>query len=160
MVYSALVFVGEIPLSFCCNLFDDISYHKRPPLTKIGQLSGIELVGHNGSLPPKPPRPEGLSENDDEEVKKRKLKIKVKLRDGKERDIQHIVATSFWSTDGKPILAEEFMKNLFGELPKFFKDEEELRKLWSNPKTRKELLQKLGEAGLSRVRLVDIAKTG
>jgi type I restriction enzyme, R subunit len=44
-----------------------------------------------------------------------------------------MVSTSFWSADGKPISAEEFLNNLFGELPKLFKDEEELRKLWSNP---------------------------
>ena len=29
--------------------------------------------------------------------------IKIKLRDGKEREIQHMVSTSFWSADGKPI---------------------------------------------------------
>jgi type I restriction enzyme R subunit len=32
-------------------------------------------------------------------------KVKIKLKDGKEREIQHMVATSFWSTDGKPISA-------------------------------------------------------
>jgi len=89
---------------------------------------------------PKSPKP-------DEPQPERKQKIKVKLRDGKEREIQHTIATSFWSADGKPISAEEFMRSLFGELPNLFKDEEELRKLWSNPKTRKELLQKLSEAG-------------
>jgi type I restriction enzyme R subunit len=44
-----------------------------------------------------------------------------------------MISTSFWSADGKPISSEEFLNNLFGELPKLFKDEEELRKLWSNP---------------------------
>jgi type I restriction enzyme R subunit len=38
-----------------------------------------------------------------------------------------MVSTSFWSADGKPISAEEFLSNLFGELPKLFKDEAELR---------------------------------
>jgi type I restriction enzyme R subunit len=58
-----------------------------------------------------------------------KKKAKVKLARGKEREIRHIVSTSFWSTDGKPISADEFLSNLFGDLPKLFKDEEELRKL-------------------------------
>lgn len=44
-------------------------------------------------------------------------KVKVKLKDGKEREIQHMISTSFWSADGKPISAEEFLNNLFGELP-------------------------------------------
>jgi len=74
-------------------------------------------------------------------------KIKVKLRDGKEREIQHMISTSFWSADGKPISAEEFLQSLFGALPDFFKSEDELRKIWSNPVTRKALLEKLYEAG-------------
>ena len=76
-----------------------------------------------------------------------KKKIKIKLRDGKEREIQHMIETSFWSADGKPISAEEFLQNMFGALPEFFKSEEELRKIWSNPITRKALLIKLAEAG-------------
>jgi type I restriction enzyme R subunit len=74
-------------------------------------------------------------------------KVKIKLRDGKEREIQHMIATSFWSADGKPISAEEFLQSLFGALPEFFKSEAELRKIWSNPVTRKALLEKLYEAG-------------
>lgn len=77
-------------------------------------------------------------------------KVKIKLKDGKEREIQHMVATSFWSADGKPISAEEFLNNLFGELPNLFKDEDELRTLWSNPQTRKTLLAKLDDAGFGK----------
>jgi type I restriction enzyme R subunit len=88
----------------------------------------------------------------------RKQKIKIKLGNGKEREIKHMVSTSFWSADGKPISAEEFLNNLFGELPKLFKDEEELRKLWSLPKTRKELLKKLEEAGFPKDDLMTLQK--
>ncbi len=80
-------------------------------------------------------------------------KVKIKLRDGKEREIQHMIATSFWSADGKPISAEEFLHNLFGSLPEFFKSEEELRLIWSNPITRKTLLKKLDEAGYGKSEL-------
>ncbi len=92
-------------------------------------------------------------------------KVKVKLRNGKEREIMHMVSTSFWSADGKPISADEFMDNLFGEMPKFFRDEEELRRIWSLPKTRKELLEKLEEAGFPKSdlhtlqKLVDMEKS-
>jgi len=85
-------------------------------------------------------------------------KIKVKLGDGKEREIQHMIATSFWSSDGKPISAEEFLQNLFGKLPNFFKNEEELRTLWSNPMTRKTLLEKLDEAGFGKNELNTLKK--
>ena len=84
------------------------------------------------------------------EPKERKKKIKVKLRNGKELEIQHMIATSFWSADGTPISAEEFLTNLFGELPNIFKNEDELRTLWSVPSTRKTLLEKLEEAGFGR----------
>ena len=85
-------------------------------------------------------------------------KVKVKLRDGKEREMQHMIATSFWSADGRPISAEEFLNNLFGELPNLFKSEEELRTLWSNPLTRRTLLEKLDEAGFGKEQLTILQK--
>ncbi|HET6225104.1 MAG TPA: DEAD/DEAH box helicase family protein [Bacteroidia bacterium] len=86
--------------------------------------------------------------------KEKRKRIKIKLRDGKEREIQSMIATSFWSAEGKPISAEEFLNNLFGELPNLFKSEEELRIIWSNPITRKALLDKLEEAGFPKSDLI------
>jgi type I restriction enzyme, R subunit len=83
-------------------------------------------------------------------------KAKVKLRNGKELEIQHMISTSFWSADGKPISAEEFLNNLFGELPNLFKSEDELRTLWSNPLTRKVLLEKLEEVGFGKNELATL----
>ena len=37
-----------------------------------------------------------------------------------------MMATSYWSPDGKPISANQMVEKLFGELPRFFKDEDEL----------------------------------
>jgi len=73
--------------------------------------------------------------------------VRIKLADGKERQIQHTVKTSFWSPDGTPISAEAFIRLLFGELPKLFANEDELRTLWSRPDTRKKLLDELAEKG-------------
>ncbi|RYZ28177.1 MAG: DEAD/DEAH box helicase [Chitinophagaceae bacterium] len=80
----------------------------------------------------------------------KKTKVKIKLSDGKERDIQHMASTSYWSADGRPISAEEFMQSLFGKLPSFFTSEQELRNIWSNPITRKTLLGKLADAGFGK----------
>ncbi len=77
----------------------------------------------------------------------------ITLADGKERNIRHMVSTSFWSADGTPISAQEFLEKLFGELPNLFSNEEELRRLWSNPLTRKSLLEKLDEAGFPKTDL-------
>lgn len=85
-------------------------------------------------------------------------KLKIKLRDGKEREIKHMISTSFWSADGKPISVEEFMNNLFGVMPEFFRSEAELRKLWSNPTTRKGLLDRLAEAGYGKDELEILQK--
>ncbi len=76
-----------------------------------------------------------------------KKRVKIKLSNGKELEIEHMTQTSFWSAEGKPISSTEFLNNLLGELPNFFKSEAELRELWSNPITRKTLLEKLEEAG-------------
>ena len=88
----------------------------------------------------------------------RPKQIKIKLADGKERTIQHMMATSYWSPDGKPISANQMVENLFGELPQFFKDEDELRRLWSQPSTRKALLQGLAEKGFGPEQLGEISK--
>lgn len=102
-------------------------------------------------------KPKESKERDNEGGEKRK-RIKIKLRDGKEREIQSMISTSFWSADGVPISAEEFLNNLFGELPNLFKCEEELRTLWSNPLTRRTLLEKLETAGFGREELSTLQK--
>jgi type I restriction enzyme R subunit len=88
----------------------------------------------------------------------KKQKVKIKLRDGKEREIQHMISTFFWTADGKPISVEEFLKEMFGALPEFFKSEEELRKIWSKPMTRKKLLEDLANAGYDNDKLKTLQK--
>ena len=82
--------------------------------------------------------------------------IKVILSDGKVRELDSMVQTSFWSPDGKPISAEEFLQSMFGSLPDFFKDEDELRDIWSKPDTRKTLLKELTEKGFTYNQLNDL----
>jgi len=87
-----------------------------------------------------------------------KKKAKIKLADGKARTIQHMMVTSFWHPDGTPMSAQQFMELLFGKLPEFFKDEEELRALWSVPDTRARLLQGLAEKGFGREQMAEMQK--
>jgi type I restriction enzyme R subunit len=84
--------------------------------------------------------------------------VRITLADGKERRIQHMMATTFWSVDGRPMSAAEFVTRLFGELPALFKDEDELRALWSQPDTRKALLDSLAEKGYGREQLREIER--
>jgi type I restriction enzyme R subunit len=87
-----------------------------------------------------------------------KKKAKVKLADGKERSIQHMMMTTFWHPDGTPMSAQQFIELLYGKLPDFFQDETELRTLWSQPDTRKKLLDGLAERGFGKDQLTEMQK--
>jgi type I restriction enzyme R subunit len=89
---------------------------------------------------------------------KPKVMIKVRLADGKVRQLQNMIHTTFWSPDGRQISAKEFLENLFGELPSLFKNEDELRAIWSTPDTRKKLLLQLEERGFAKPQLQEFQK--
>jgi type I restriction enzyme R subunit len=114
-----------------------------PPAPRGGDGERKSEGGGNGEPADDPPRQQ---------------KLKIKLADGKERSIQHMTATTFWSVDGRPMSAAEFVTRLFGELPSLFKDEDELRALWSEPDTRKALLDRLAEKGYGREQLREIER--
>jgi type I restriction enzyme R subunit len=120
--------------------------------------------------PPEPP-PETDQPDEDNERRKREQyrrrtdsggtrprKAKVVLADGKARTIQHMMITSFWHPDGKPMSAQEFLELLFGKLPEFFNSEEELRALWSVPDSRKTLLDGLTETGFGADQLTEMQR--
>jgi superfamily II DNA or RNA helicase len=88
----------------------------------------------------------------------KRKRAKVKLADGKERNIQHMMMTSFWHPDGTPMSAQQFMEMLFGKLPDFFANEDELRELWSVPATRAKLLDGLEEKGFGHDQLAEMQK--
>jgi type I restriction enzyme, R subunit len=111
---------------------------------------GAPRARPNDNDPPPPPNGNG------EDEERLPAKLKIKLADGKEREIQNMTATSFWSPDGRPMSAAQFVESLFGELPHFFKDEDELRRIWSVPDTRKALLQGLSEKGFGAAQLAKI----
>jgi type I restriction enzyme R subunit len=81
---------------------------------------------------------------------------RIKLADGSTRNINPQIRTTFWGPDGNQITSEDFLNMLFGDLPNFFKQEEQLRKIWSKPDTRNKLLKELEEAGYSIEQLRDL----
>lgn len=108
---------------------------------------------------PAPPRPEPEpKEPTPREPPGRRERVRVKLADGKERTIQHMASTSFWSPDGTPMSATQFIERLFGDLPALFTSEAQLREIWSKPDTRRALLAGLEEKGYSREQLADVAR--
>jgi type I restriction enzyme R subunit len=84
--------------------------------------------------------------------------VEVELAPGKYRRLQHMSATTFWSPDGTPISAADFIRRLYGDLPSLFEDEETLRELWGRPDTRQGLLNSLAEQGYGTKQLEDISR--
>lgn len=128
------------------HLFSDREWDGDPIEPEAAQPRG---PGGIPDGPPPPPR---------EPPEQPKTKVKIKLADGKARSIQSMTSTSFWSADGTPMSAAQFLETLYGALPDFFKDEDELRTLWSAPDTRKKLLAGLADKGFSREPLAEMQK--
>lgn len=121
-----------------------------------GESIEPETKAGGKTIPPSPPPVDGMREETDEYV--RKKRIKVKLADGKARTIQHMMVTTFWHPDGTLMSAQQFLEVLFGKLPEFFNDEAELRTLWSSPDTRSQLLQGLAEKGFGAEQMAEMQR--
>ena len=118
-----------------------------------------EPLEPEGKDEPKSPRAPAVPKpTDGTEPEPPRRRIKVKLADGKARTIQHMMVTSFWHPDGTPMSAQQFMEMLFGKLPDFFKNEGELRALWSVPDTRAKLLKGLAEKGFGPEQMTEMQK--
>ena len=109
------------------------------------------LPGVPGDGPDEPDPGTGEGEADG-----KREKIVVQLADGKSRSIRFIASTSYWSADGRPISATEFLARLFGDLTKLIADEDALRAAWSDPDNRARFLKQLEDHGYDEGRLEDI----
>ena len=69
-----------------------------------------------------------------------------------------MTVSTYWHPDGTPISAHQFLELLFGKIPEFFTNEDELRRLWSEPSTRSQLLQGLADKGFGFEQLAEIQK--
>ena len=116
---------------------------------------------------PEAPEPthEGVEDANDEpgteapeEDDARPDKIVVKLADGKARRIRYLTTTSYWSHDGTPITAQQFMEQLFGDLSGLVESEEQLRAIWSDPEQRGAFIERLAEMDYDRDRLDDMRR--
>ena len=124
-----------------------------------GEPQEPEPVGPGQALPPpEPPEPKDPDGDHDTSGQPQRQKARIKLGDGKERSIQHMLVTSFWHPDGTPMSSQQFLELLYGKLPEFVKDEAELRELWSSPDTRRKLLQGLEEKGFGAAQLAEMQR--
>lgn len=131
------------------HLFSDPEWDGEPIEPEVSEPRPERPVGPEGDPPPDGPGP--LPEP-------RPEKLVIKLADGKARQIQHMSVTTFWGPDGKPLSPAQFLESLFGALPEFFKNEDELRAIWADPTTRKGLLDALAEKGFGREPLAEMQR--
>lgn len=115
---------------------------KGPRTPPTGPEPGPDEPGEPGGGTEEPPRE----------------KIVVKLSDGSVRKIQYIASTTYWSPEGKPMSAAEFLERLFGELKGIVADEDQLRAVWSDPDNRERFLDQLSDRGFDKDRLNDIRR--
>lgn len=87
----------------------------------------------------------------------KKEKLIVELNNGRKLKVID-VDTRYIDENGKPLTAKEFLEKLVGELPAIYQDETQLRKIWANPETRKELLERLGDLGFDSEQLESMRK--
>jgi len=121
-----------------------------PPETPVPRPEGPlpEPEPDEPGEPGEPGEPEGPEEP--------REKIVVKLSDGNVRKIQFIASTTYWSPEGKPISAAQFLERLFGDLKGLVADEDQLRAMWRDPDNREKFLQQLSDRGYDTDRLNDI----
>ena len=78
--------------------------------------------------------------------------IDIKLSDGRRLSLETTWEQKIFFGD-EFISLEEYVKKLFGRIPEFFSDADDLREKWSNPETREQLLRTLDEAGFAEDKL-------
>ena len=113
-----------------------------------------EIGGNEGAEKQKKERKK-LEVNDESEPYERKEKLIIELSNGRQLKVTD-VDTRYIDENGKPLTAREFLEKLIGELPAIYKNEAHLRKIWSNPDTRTDLLKQLGDLGFDKEQLNDL----
>ncbi len=121
------------------HLFNDPEWDGDPVEPEEGEKRRKKIIDSGGD--------DGGSDGGDD-TNPTPTKVRIRLSDGRIREIQSMSSTYFY-VDGRPISAEEFLKRLFDQikLPELLGSEAELRRVWANPMTRKDLLEKLEREG-------------
>lgn len=115
---------------------------ERPCVCERPLINPCEVCGNDPCVCDNPPR----------------RMIRVRLSENNIRELDSMVNTSFYSPEGRPMSAAEFVQKLFGDIPSLFQNEQHLRRIWSLPDTRKKLIEELNEKGYTEEQLEDLKK--
>jgi type I restriction enzyme R subunit len=113
-----------------------------------------------GEKPPKPPKEIDEGDNtgggDEPPIIDPPFKEKVTI-DIRGKTIKVInIETTYVGEDGIPLKTQDYLELLIGVLGEFYNDENGLREIWSNPKNRKDLLNKLKDMNIDESQLNDL----
>lgn len=125
------------------NRFYDDDWDGEPlppePRGPTGDGGGGEEGPGGDPPPPEPPQPP-------------RERLTVKL--GESRELRIIdVEIRYIDETGRPLSAQQFIERILQKLPDLFSSEEELREIWSDPDTREDFFQRLGEVGFDAEQL-------
>ena len=137
--FTIIDFVGAT------NLFYDEAWD--------GEPEDIDSGGDSTTMKTRPPKKPKVE--DPEEPYEKKEKLIISLSSGRKIKVTDI-DTRYIDENGKPLTAREFLEKLIGELPKIYRDDPHLRKIWSNPDTRASLLKSLGDLGFDNEQLNEL----
>jgi len=117
------------------------------PKPKPGTKGGGETGGNEGEeseeedgedeRPPSPPRP---------------IPVVIHLSTGRKLKVLD-VETRYIDESGRPLTTAQFLEKLVGFIPELYQSEGQLRKIWSKPETRDELLLNLAASGIDEEQL-------
>lgn len=82
----------------------------------------------------------------------------VELDSGREVKVIDIETRYIDPETGKLLSSKDFLMKLVDQLPMFYRDEAQLRKIWSDPETREDLLAHLANIGIGADQLEDLTR--
>ncbi len=116
---------------------------------------GEDITEPEPKTPPVPRKPRDLPEGPTEP---KEPTLIVELDAGREVKVIDIETRYIDPETGKLLSAKDFLMKLVDRLPMFYKDEAQLRKIWSNPDSREELLVHLTTIGIGEEQLQNLSR--
>ncbi len=105
-----------------------------------------------------PKKPREISEGYEQEIPEKKEKLIVELDVDREVKVIDIETRYIDPETGKLLSSKDFLMKLVDKLPLFYRDESQLRHIWSDPDTREDLLTHLSSIGIGADQLSDLAR--
>ncbi len=119
---------------------------------------GEDITEPEPKTPWEPKWPKEPREWPDGPIEPREPTLIVELDAGREVKVIDIETRYIDPETGKLLSSKDFLMKLVDRLPMFYRDEAQLRKIWSDPESREDLLAHLANIGISTDQLEDLTR--